>query len=166
MSDTTLYKEFIHLSNLQIDLTQVSGGQDVLARQMNEQHVLLFQWVVAVYGCSFQDIYSFPDTPHTAERGGPLEGGLVLPCPHDIVGPGHLLLPLCPPAIPCHGDPPASPNPALLTKGRAVLLVVLLSVGNSTDGAVGGTFVGVLIRRLFLLPVASVLGQCPTEATS
>lgn len=93
-----------------------------------------------------------------------MDRGLVLPFSHDMAGPGHMLLPLCPPAIPCHGDPPAGPNPALLAKGSALLLVVLLSVSNTADGAVGGAFVGVLIRQLLLLPEASILGQCPTEA--
>lgn len=74
-----------------------------------------------------------------------------------------MLLPLCPPAIACHGDPPASPHPALVDKGGALLLV-LLAVGNTADGTVGGALVGVLVRQLLLLPVASILGQRPAKA--
>lgn len=80
-----------------------------------------------------------------------------------MVVSGHMLLPLHPPAISCHRDTPAGPHPPLLDMERALLLVVLLSIGNTVDGAVGGAFVGVLVRKL-LLPVASILGQRPTEA--
>jgi len=94
-----------------------------------------------------------------------------LPSPQALAGPGHMLLPLCPPAVPRHGDHPAGPPPAILTEGRALLmllllLVELLSVGDAADGAVGGALVGVLTWQLLLLPVASVLGQCPAEAAS
>lgn len=96
-----------------------------------------------------------------------MQGGLVLARPHSMVGPGHVLLPLCPPAVPCHGHHPAGALPAVPLEGGALLLllllVVLLSVGDAADGAVGGAFVGVLGRQL-LLPVASLLGQYPTEA--
>lgn len=81
-----------------------------------------------------------------------------------MVCPGYLLLPLCPPALLHHGDPPAGTPPALLDKVGALLLVLLLSVGNAADRAVGGAFVGVLIWQLLFLPAASILGQCPTEA--
>lgn len=74
-----------------------------------------------------------------------------------------MLLPLCPPAISCHWDTPDGPHQPLLDMERTLLLVVLLSIGNTIDGAVGGAFVGVLVWKL-LLPVASVLGQRPTEA--
>lgn len=93
-----------------------------------------------------------------------MEGSLVLPHPHGLVGPD-LLLPLCSPAVSRHLDPPAGPHPALLSEGGALLLVVLLlSVGDAADGAMGGASVGVLTRHLRFLEVAPVLGQNSAEA--
>lgn len=43
---------------------------------------------------------------------------------------------------------------------------MLLSVGDAADCAVRGTFVNVLVRYFFLLPLPSALRQCPTEAAS
>lgn len=76
-----------------------------------------------------------------------------------------LLVPLCSPGVPPSGDAPAVPHPALLAKaGALLLLVVLLSVGDAADGAVGGAFIGVLLWKLLLLPATFLLGQNPTEA--
>lgn len=113
-----------------------------------------------MYGGSVHDVYSSPNAPQAVERGGSVQLGLVL----SLVGPGHMLLPLRPPAVPGEGD--HSAGPTALGGGEAVLLVVLLSVGDAADGAVGGAFVGVLIRKLLLLPVPLVLGQGATEASS
>lgn len=115
-----------------------------------------------MYRSSIHDIHSFANAPHAVKRSSSVQWGLVL----RVIGPGHVLLPLCPPSISSYGDYSAACTPALLGKGGTLLLVMLLSVGNTADGAVGGAFVGVLIRQLLLLPVTSVLGQRATEATS
>lgn len=127
-----------------------------------EKQVSPIQGVVAVYRSSIHDIHPFANAPHAVERGSSVQWGLVL----RVVGPGHMLLPLGPPPISSCGDYSAGSAPALLEKGGTLLLVMLLSVGNTADGAVGGAFVGVLIGQLLLLPVTSVLGQRATEATS
>lgn len=138
--------------------SESTPGQDVLAGQYG----LPFQWVVAVDWSSVHDIYSFPNTPQAAERGRPVEWGLVLPCSHHVISPGHMLLPLCPEAVPCHLDTSTCPCPALLGKRGALLLVVLLPVGNTADGAMGRAFVGVLVWLFLFVPVCSILGQRPT----
>lgn len=83
-----------------------------------------------------------------------------------VIGPGHVLLPPRPPAVTSCGGGSAGSAPALVDKGRTLLLVMLLPVGYAADGAVGGAFVGVLIRKLLLLPVTSVPGQGAAEAAS
>lgn len=127
---------------------------------------LPFQWVATVYWSSVHDIHPFPNTPHTVDWGCPVERALVLPCSRDMVDPGHMLLPLCPKAIACHWDPSSRPHPALLAKVGTLLLVVLLAVGNTADGAMGRAFVDVLVWHFLFLPVRPILGQCPTEAAS
>lgn len=127
-----------------------------------EEQVSPIQRVVAVNGSSVHHVHAFPNTPHTVERGSPVQWGLVL----RVIGPGHMLLPLCPPAVASYGECSAGSSPALVDKGRTLLLVMLLPVGYTADGAVGGAFVGVLAWQLLLLPVTSVLGQGATEAAS
>lgn len=129
-----------------------------------EEQVSPIQRVVAVNGGSVPQVHSFPNAPQAVERGGSVQRGLVL----RVTGPGHmLLLPLCPPAVTSHGDSSAGCRPALVGEGGTLLLVMLLlSVGYTADGAVGGAFVGVLARQLLLVPVTSVLGQGATEAAS
>lgn len=130
-------------------------------KSCREKPVSPVQGVVAVYRSSIRDIHAFAHAPHTVERGSSVQWGLVL----RITGPGRmllLLLPLCPPPVSRSGDGSAASAPALLVKGGTLLL----SVGNTADGAMGGAFVGVLIWQLLLLPETSVLGQRATEATS
>lgn len=130
-----------------------------------EERVSPIQRVVAVNGSYVHHVHALPNTPHTVERGGPVQWGLVL-C---LIGPGHVLLPLCPPAVTGYGDCSAGSSPALVDGGGTLLLVMLLlllPVGDPADGAVGGAFVGVLAWQLLLLPVTSVLGQGAAEAAS
>lgn len=127
-----------------------------------EERVSPIQRVVAVNGHSVHHVHALPNAPHTVERGGPVQRGLVL----RLVGPGHVLLPLCPPAVTGYGDCSAGSSPALVDQGGTLLLVMLLPVGDAADGAVGGAFVGVLARQLLFLPVTSVLSQGAAEAAS
>lgn len=112
-------------------------------------------------GSSVHHVHAFANTPHTVERGGPVQWGLVL----RVIGPGHELLPLPPPAVTSYGDCSARSSPALVDKG-GTLVMLLLPVGDAADGAVGGAFVGVLAWQLLLLPVTPVLGQGAAEAAS
>lgn len=121
-----------------------------------------------MYRGSVQDVHSLPDAPDAAQRGGAVHGDLVLPSPHHVVGPGHVLLPLRPPAVPGRRDPPDRARPAVGAEGGALqeVLLLLLAVGDAADGAVGGASVGVLVGQLLLHPHGppSVLGQSPRQA--
>lgn len=77
-----------------------------------------------------------------------------------------LVVPLCSPSVCSSRDPLSIPYPTLLAQAGAllVLLVVLLSVGDAADGAVGRALVGVLLWKFLFLAVAFLLGQNPTEA--
>lgn len=127
-----------------------------------EERVSPIQRVVAVNRSPIHDVHSFPNTPHAAEGGSSVQGHLAL----HVIRPGHVLLPPRPPPVTSGVEGPAGSAPALVDKGRTLLLVMLLPVGYAADGAVGGAFVGVLIWKLLLLPVASVPGQGAAEAAS
>lgn len=132
----------------------VSAGQDVSP----------IQWVVTVYRHSIHDIHPLANAPHAADRGRPVQRGLVLPCSQHMVDPRHLLLPLGPKAVRCQWDPSGRAHPALLAEIRTLLLVVLLPVGNTADGTMGGAFVDVLVWHFLFLPIRSILGQCAAQA--
>lgn len=113
-----------------------------------------------MYGGGIHDICSLADAPQRAQRGSPVQLGVL---GRGVVGPGGMMLPLPCHAVPCTGEAPAVPQPGLRPQRRAVLLVVLLSVGDSVDDAMRRTFIGVLVRQLLILPGPSLLGQDPTQ---